>query len=104
MRGVEQSEARQRAEHIAHFAERVAGELVERRRVACLEIDQSDLVTRIGEHHGDAAPHAARAEAGDGFFHCKPSRSIACSAVRSTPPKPSAVSYTHLTLPTSDLV
>ncbi len=86
---IEQAEACERGEHVAHFVQRVVRQLFERRFVARLEIDQRDLVPRIGEHDRDAAPHAPRAEAGDGFSHCRPSASIFCNAARSRPPRPS---------------
>ena len=55
----------------------------ERGLVARLEIDQRDIVPRIGEHDRDAAPHAPRAEAGDRFLHRTPSASIVWIALRS---------------------
>ena len=65
-------------------------QLRERCFIARLEVDQRDVVARIGEHDRDAAAHAARAETGDGrLVHRKPSASTACSALRSRPPSPS---------------
>ncbi len=69
----ELGEARQRA---PDFADGFARELFEIGLRPRLEIDDGDRVAGIGEHHGDAAAHAAGAETGDAFAaHMKPTRS-----------------------------
>jgi hypothetical protein len=63
----------------AHLLERLLGDPRVVRGSARLDVDDRYGIARVGEHHGDAAGHAAGAETGNGraLAHLKPCASTA---------------------------
>src|SRR5207237_7560369 len=76
---------------LSDFVQCLGPEFFELLGRARLDVDQGDVVTRIGERDRDAAAHAAGAQAGDRGARghgLKPSRNSFCNWPRSSPPRP----------------